>query len=187
MTTAPDDLVALRVLPGIEVLERDAARFKTHDAVTMAAFLTFTITAAAVQAEVEASLAEAGLSRGRFMVLICLRHCEGARSTPASLAAMATVTRATMTGLVDGLVRSGLVKRAHSESDRRSIEVSLSAKGHALLDRILPRHYARLAAMMSALGPRERVTLVKLLDKLRAGIEAPKESRARTKRRARPE
>jgi DNA-binding MarR family transcriptional regulator len=123
---------------------------------------------------VDAHLAEHNISQGRFMVLMLLldkmNNCPHVR-TPAELADLAHVTRATMTGLIDTLERDGLVKREPDQRDRRMMSVTLTPKGAALLKAILPPHFKRMAALMEPLNESERKTLVQLLAKItqRAG------------------
>ena len=73
-------------------------------------------------------------------------------------------------GLIDGLERDGLVTRHQSEEDRRATLVGLSPGGFALLDRILPPHFERVAALMQDLSPAERKDLSRLLAKVRTGV-----------------
>jgi DNA-binding MarR family transcriptional regulator len=115
-------------------------------------------------------LAEHNISQGRFMVLMLLldkaSNCPHAR-TPAELADLSHVTRATMTGLIDTLERDGLVKREPDPNDRRMMSVKLTPKGHSLLTQILPKHFKRMATLMQPLSESERRTLVELLSKIR--------------------
>ncbi len=124
-------------------------------------------------------LAEHNISQGRFMVLMLLlnkmTNCAHPR-TPAELADLSHVTRATMTGLIDTLERDGLVKREPDQNDRRMMSVTLTPKGAALLQAILPPHFKRMAALMEPLDEVERKTLVQLLKKIRQqaiAMEAP--------------
>jgi DNA-binding MarR family transcriptional regulator len=114
-------------------------------------------------------LASHQLSQGRFTVLMLLldkaKNCAQAR-TPAELADLSGVTRATMTGLVDTLERDGLVTRAPDPKDRRMMSVGLTKKGELLLQKILPRHFQRMAQLMAPLSETERKTLVRLLTKI---------------------
>ncbi len=128
---------------------------------------------------VDSHLAEHNISQGRFMVLMLLLN-KVTRTphprTPAELADLAHVTRATMTGLVDTLERDGLVKREPDPDDRRMMSVTLTPKGQALLETILPPHFKRMAALMGSLTEAERKTLVDLLKKIRsqaAGMPVP--------------
>ena len=53
------------------------------------------------------------------------------------LAATCLLQQPTMTKLLDRLVRDGLVRRSESPRDRRVVEVSLTAAGTALAERML--------------------------------------------------
>lgn len=109
------------------------------------------------------------ISHGRFTVLLLLldksRNCPRAH-TPAELAEMAGVTRATMTGLIDTLERDGLVTRTPDPNDRRMMSVSLTSHGQSRLEGILPGHFKRMTALMNLLDESERKTLVRLLTKI---------------------
>lgn len=119
---------------------------------------------------VDAHLAEHNISQGRFMVLMQLlnkkTNCAESR-TPAELADLSRVTRATMTGLIDTLERDGLVKREPDPDDRRMMSVTLTEKARTLMQQILPAHFQRMAALMKPLTEVERKTLVDLLAKIR--------------------
>lgn len=113
-----------------------------------------------------------GLSHGRFTVLmLLLGHPEHGQS-PSELADRAGVTRATMTGLLDGLERDGLISREPHPEDRRTITARLTPKGHGFLQEILPDHFRRVSALMRHLSERDRQNLVALLSKVDRGIEA---------------
>jgi DNA-binding MarR family transcriptional regulator len=71
-----------------------------------------------------------------------------------------------MTGLIDTLERDGFVKREHAPDDRRMMQVRLTAKGTAFLERILPGYFRRIAAVMGRLTEAERKTLVVLMGKI---------------------
>ncbi|PTY07208.1 MarR family transcriptional regulator [Opitutaceae bacterium EW11] len=109
------------------------------------------------------------ISPGRFTVLLLLldkaHNCPKAH-TPAELADMAGVTRATMTGLVDTLERDGFVTRTPDPNDRRMMSVSLTEHGKARLEAILPGHFRRMAMLVATLDENERRTLVRLLTKI---------------------
>jgi DNA-binding MarR family transcriptional regulator len=115
-------------------------------------------------------LASHDMSQGRFIVLMMLNREPEKHFMPSQLAELCCVTKATMTGLIDGLERDGLVTRHPSSDDRRATFVSLSPAGLALLDRILPPHFERVAALMQDLSADERKELSRLLAKVRAGV-----------------
>jgi len=76
-------------------------------------------------------LAEAyGLSPGGAAVLMAL-HSDG-RLLHNEVADRCAVRAATLTGVVDTLVRSGHVERVNNEGDRRAVWVNLTAEGSAI-------------------------------------------------------
>lgn len=105
------------------------------------------------------------LSEGRFTVLLLLR--QGAASTPSTLASQANVTRATMTGLTDGLVRDGFVARSGTAGDRRSLNISLTAKGERVLEKVIPKQLQWLESMFSEMTPERRQDFVVCLEQIR--------------------
>lgn len=66
--------------------------------------------------------------------------------------------------------RDGLVRRAPGTAGRRSVEVSLTAEGHALIERSVDAVLGREAALVSDLSAQERDTLIALLDKLTTDV-----------------
>lgn len=64
-------------------------------------------------------------------------------------------------GLVDRLVWKKLVKRAHSDGDRRKVEVSLSARGEAKIEHLSSAHLSELRQ----LGPSIRKVLESMAEK----------------------
>jgi DNA-binding MarR family transcriptional regulator len=110
------------------------------------------------------------LSRGRFVVLIMLHVSPGGEMCCSDIAESVGVSRATMTGLLDGLERDGLIRRVDHPEDRRRITISLTANGRKLLDGILPDHFRRVANVMGSLGKEDRKKLVELLNKVRSAL-----------------
>jgi DNA-binding MarR family transcriptional regulator len=113
-----------------------------------------------------------GISQGRFMVLMMLDRYYDRALLPSEVAEKIGVTRATVTGLLDGLERDGFVQRKAHPEDRRAVTVALTTKGRCFLDELLPGHYRRIAGLMANLDEDERKELVRLLAKVAAGTNA---------------
>ncbi len=111
---------------------------------------------------------------------ILLGTLEGAgRPLPHNeLAERLFVTGASVTSIVDTLERKGLVRRVRQESDRRVVLVELTEAAYPVIDRFLSQITALHRAEFSVLDEEERETLVRLLGKLAAGIEAADVERA---------
>jgi DNA-binding MarR family transcriptional regulator len=88
------------------------------------------------------------------------------RSGPCRLTLLAVnegVTQPAMTQLVARLQDSGLIARASDPSDRRVVEVSITAEGSALLSRRRAARAGRLAGMLARLSPEDQAALAAAL------------------------
>ncbi len=167
----------IRDLPRYECLLEAAKLFPDLDPSACEASLHLMRAADETFKLLDSHLAGHNLSEGRFMVMLLLfdklHGCPHPR-TPAELAGLSRVTRSTMTGLIDTLERDGLVTREPDVSDRRMMLVTLTTKGRALLEMLLPPHFKLMAGLMQQLDETERRTLVRLLAKImqQAGVLA---------------
>ena len=84
------------------------------------------------------------------------------------------MTRGTITGLLDGLERSGLIARKNHPEDRRMLTVQLTEQGLAFIDEIMPRHFRRFNEMIQRanLSKEEQKQLMTILKKIQQGIPA---------------
>jgi DNA-binding MarR family transcriptional regulator len=159
----------LKDLPRYECLLEAAKLFPDLDPSACEVFLNLLRTGDEAFRVTEEHFHDKGLSQGRFTVLMLLydKTCGDSRSlSPAQLADSAGVTRATMTGLVDSLERDGMVTRRPDPADRRQLSVELTPIGVGFLNKIMPEHFRRIAALMSVLSENERRTMVRLLAKI---------------------
>jgi DNA-binding MarR family transcriptional regulator len=134
--------------------------------------LAFLQTTADVYQALEVHFARYHLSMGKFTLLMQLLQAGKGGLTPSQCADRAGVTRATITGLLDGLEKDGLVERKPYPDDRRRLYVQLTEKGRHLLNKILPDHFCRTTGLMANLSATEKQTFIGLLAKLRAGTPA---------------
>ncbi|QKV52504.1 MarR family winged helix-turn-helix transcriptional regulator [Comamonas antarctica] len=127
--------------------------------------------AAAIDRDCARVLAGYGLSEGRFVLLFLLDAASGGLA-PRELADQAGVTRATVTGLLDGLERDALVERRTDAADRRALRVQLTARGRELAQAVVAEHGRWIAGVFGGLSAAERIQLEGLLDKVAAGLAA---------------
>lgn len=159
----------LRALPKYEALARQAERFPEFDVNAALACLSLMRVGSDVVANVEAHLAQHDISQGKFVVLMLLNDQPDKTLRPSEIAERADVTRTNITGLLDGLERSGLVQRLPNAEDRRALLVRLTDQGNARIEEIVPGLTRRISAMMRELSGEERETLLRLLAKVDAG------------------
>jgi DNA-binding MarR family transcriptional regulator len=106
-----------------------------------------------------------GLSDAQYDLLLGLRDHETLATS--ELAALADLSPATATQMLEGLEADGLVRRVRSQTDRRVVLTSLTDRGLALLQarhaKIAPRWEAALAQFSDA----ELRTAAAVLERLR--------------------
>jgi DNA-binding MarR family transcriptional regulator len=162
-------------MPKHGVIQRLAEHVPGVDPDAVATCLMMVHVTADIRYAFDAHFARHGLSRGRFMVLMMLYTDPGDGLSPAQIAARIEVTRATMTGLLDGLEAMKFVSRQPDDSDRRRVRICLTEDGGVFLERMLPDHFRRVAALMDGLTGDERSELRRLMNKMKDGVDAVRE------------
>jgi DNA-binding MarR family transcriptional regulator len=159
-------MLELKDLPDSHILKKFADRYQDADIARILQFLTLLRTATDLSNGLDRYLGTHALLQGRWWVLILLMREDDGCSSPSKLAEKAGVSRATMTGLIDGLQRDGLVSRMVDSRDRRQTLVKLTKQGQAKLDEVMPDYYRRVNQLMSTLSREEGETLLLLLNKV---------------------
>ncbi len=157
--------------PKGEVLRKVAERYASVDAEAMEIIIRIKQLSVGDECAFQEALGPYGLSEGRFYVLCCLFSEEivGHKDpSPSEIAEQLGVTRATITGLLDGLERDGFLERHHDAKDRRALTIHLTGKGRGVMDRFIPEQFPRIKALVFQLSPEDKRTLITLLAKLQA-------------------
>ena len=162
----------LRLLPRQQVLFDLARHMPEVNTTSVGTYLLFSWVAREVFAAQQAFYDRFELSEGKLVVLLLLRQAPHYRLTPSALAEAAEVTRGTMTGLLTGLERSGLVKRTQHPEDGRMFSIELTAAALALFEQMLPQRFEHIGEFMSSLTEEEQHQLHTLLEKMSHGLPA---------------
>ncbi len=159
-------MLQVKDIPNAEILQKFADHYPQADIESVMAFLTLLRVGSDLSQALNLYLAQFELLQGRWWVLLLLMREDDLTSTPSVLAEKAGVSRATMTGLLDGLLREKLIKRFHGKQDRRQIQISLTALGQAKLNQVMPGYYLRVSKLMQILTEAESQQLMALLEKI---------------------
>ncbi|MGE4373756.1 MAG: MarR family winged helix-turn-helix transcriptional regulator [Xanthobacter sp.] len=127
--------------------------------------------AGAIDRDCASRLGAHQLSEGKFVLLYLLARAPDGLS-PYELAEQAGVTRATVTGLLDGLERSHLVQRHAHPEDRRRLTIRLSAEGRKMSEKLVAQHNRWIGSLFADFTPEEGAELSRLLDKAFARTDA---------------
>jgi MarR family transcriptional regulator, organic hydroperoxide resistance regulator len=110
-----------------------------------------------------------GLSLPQYHLLEALRDAE--ELTVGVLAEAAGVAPPTATRMLDCLARDGYVDRRHSESDRRSVLISLTPSGRVAVHAAHEQISAWRRGVFESLEPAEREQAAALLNRLSEALE----------------
>lgn len=162
----------LRDIPSREKIEALAEKYKELDVESTLTALEMLRVSREMMSMAERFFASFQISSGKFSAMMLLfRHREEGGLSPSVLAEKAGVTKATMTGLIDGLEKMKFISRTPRKDDRRSVEVRINENGIRFLNGILPEHFRRISKLYANLKENEKKELMKLLDKISKNIE----------------
>jgi DNA-binding MarR family transcriptional regulator len=155
----------LKEVPRYECLQAAAARVPGANAAICEVFLNILHTGDVASRGEADFLARHGLNQARLVVLLLLDSSENGSMRSSELAEHASVSRATVTGLLDTLERAGLVGRAPDLRDRRASCVKITEKGKTLLHSVEPLLFQWTESVLGGLSAQEQGQLVTLLRK----------------------
>lgn len=110
-----------------------------------------------------------GILTAQWSVLRVLWDSEGL--TQVELADRMRVEKASLTGVLDGMERRGLIVRARNAKDRRKINIALTAQGRCLKTKLLPYGGKINRKAARGMSEAETVQLRRLLAKLIQNLE----------------
>jgi DNA-binding MarR family transcriptional regulator len=105
------------------------------------------------------------------VIVMALAATPGHTLAQAEIGRELSVSLGNLTALLASLEASGIVKRRTDAGDGRVTNISLTAKGLALVRRFAPVHYRTVAAALEGLTSTEQHTLITLLDKMREQLK----------------
>jgi DNA-binding MarR family transcriptional regulator len=109
-----------------------------------------------------------GVLMWQFAILTLVQRNPGVSQL--QLCAAIGLDKSSLTLVVQVLERRGLIKRVRHAHDRRRNEVTLTAKGAAVLTRLGPIARAHEARIAGALAPDEVPQLIAMLDRIFAAL-----------------
>jgi DNA-binding MarR family transcriptional regulator len=112
-----------------------------------------------------------GLDYSRWRVLAVLQEHSGA--TMGELADLTSVDRTTLTRTLGLMDSAGLIARREGKNDRRSLSISLTAKGRRMFARILPLTLAETERALTRFSAEEIGVLRDWLRRMADSLKGP--------------
>lgn len=120
--------------------------------------------------QMEALFADQELTFSQWTTLVALH--DGRIKTAGDLAHNICHDAGSLTRLIDEMERRGLVSRSRSETDRRVVTLSLTARGRALVEQLAPRVMNLWNGLLAGFTHAEVDMLIDLLTRLVVAAEA---------------
>jgi DNA-binding MarR family transcriptional regulator len=102
----------------------------------------------------------------RVMVVLSARGAQ----RQIDLSAMTSTDVSTLSRMVTRLMRRGLLTRIRSKTSSREVVIDLSAKGRALVERLLPHGHAIEATAIAGVSPRDLAAAKRMLRQVYANL-----------------
>lgn len=144
------------------------------DVAPVAVVLRLARVRALLEQEIEAVLAQHGLSSPTFAALAAIARLQGDEGVPqVRLMRELKLTSGTVSVRVDRLVAEGLAERRQDPGDRRGARVRLTDRGREVFEAAAPAHLDNERRLLAGLGPQEHDALAALLRRLLLDLEGP--------------
>ncbi|NPV93197.1 MAG: MarR family transcriptional regulator [Firmicutes bacterium] len=105
---------------------------------------------------------EYGITVAQSFILFSLLECDGMNIK--KLAERLSIDNSAITGLIDRLVKEGLVERRVDPEDRRAFRIFLTDKGCEMAERVYPIAHGFNEQLKSVLTPEQQSALNNLLE-----------------------
>ncbi len=160
----------LKNIPDRECLDEASERYPEMDPEIAELYLYFLKFGSDLTSAITGYLSPYGISGGRMSILMQLTKEPEDAVTPGELADRCGVTRATISGLVDGLIKDGYVERLRDPKDRRVQPVRLTKSGCEHMEALLPAYFKKVGEVFSVLDTDERMHALRILKKLESNL-----------------
>ena len=155
----------------LERIRRHGPDYKNFDPPTIESVLNIVFTYDLLHRHVTKYMADYGLSKSTFNVLMLLRFGPPEGMQLHDLGELLLVSRANVTGLIGHLEERGYVTRIVDQQDRRARYAKATKKAELLLEELIPVHYNNVRRLLSGVSNVEKSELTDLLKKVRQSIE----------------
>ena len=109
-----------------------------------------------IQTSFDKHFARYGLTQSRFLILAALRSEEKRCWSSVELSDLLAVKPPTMTGILDGLINSGLIEKTVDSKDRRKSNINITAQGRKKIDSVIADHMTRITSSFAALAQQQQ-------------------------------
>jgi len=137
------------------------------------ALLNIIVTGEILKKEGQKVLSPYGITEAQFNVLMLLNYqSDDGRLNQTEVGNMLLVNRSNVTGLIDRMEKTGMVRRVSDDSDRRVNLVEITPEGKKVLNVAQKEYFSRIDKIMSDLSAGKRKNLCTLMETIRKHVFA---------------
>ncbi|EZX68262.1 hypothetical protein V109_02701, partial [Staphylococcus aureus Chi-10] len=111
------------------------------------------------------------LSESKFTIMMLLSYEKNMTLAPSKLSEKIASKKSTITGVLKGLEKNGLVKRVALSNDKRTNYVQLTDLGLMKLKEFLPYNYEVVSKVFGVFNEEEKEEFYRLANKLKNNLE----------------
>nr|WP_295901336.1 MarR family transcriptional regulator [uncultured Bdellovibrio sp.] len=153
-------------IPTREELQENAALlYPELDHLTLYSHILLRKVTTDLEINLDSFFSRFSLSSGRFTLMMLLQRTQSGLM-PSELAQKVGVTQATISGLINSLEKTELVKRMTHEKDGRSFVIRLTEKGERLCNEIVPLYHERISHFWSPFSEDEKHKLNDFMERI---------------------
>ncbi len=135
------------------------------------ALLNIMVTGDILKKEGQKILSPFEITEAHFNILMLLNYqSEDGRLNQTELGNMLLVNRSNVTGLIDRMEKTGLVRRVSDDADRRVNLVEITPEGIGILNNAQKAYFVRIDEIMSGLSADERLNLCSRMETIRKKV-----------------
>ena len=105
----------------------------------------------------------------QFIVLKAVHENENSKMS--DLSNELGVSLGNMTGMVDRLIKGGLVERFDDPADRRIVRVKLTRKARSIIEKIESRRNKMFVKILEKISERDRTTLITIIERIAEAVK----------------
>lgn len=157
--------------PTYKKLEWLKKKYFNLDIISVLLFIEVNKTYKLMKNNYDSFIEDYGLTEAKFSILMLLLYEENLTLSPSELSKKIGNKKSTITGIIKGLERQGLVRRVNISNDKRTSYVQMTELGYSKLNEFLPYNYDFVSNVFSDFDEQEKEMFFHLMNKLRNNIE----------------
>ncbi|PHC82972.1 hypothetical protein COF42_25615 [Bacillus wiedmannii] len=160
----------LTELPNYYTLEKFERMFPELDSLSLQFFLQIMRSSGDILDYLERGLDQFEIPRAQFSLLMILFRNPKDKYTASELSKKTSISRASLTNILDSLEIRQLIKRIPHKEDRRKIDIVITEEGISFIHQILPTLYSEITEIFSVVDKNDKSKMINYMVKIKKNL-----------------